>query len=408
MNSNIPFEVTAAVRFLREGILQTLLIVVGVAVGVSVIVFMSALINSLQSNLMARVLSGQAQIVLSPPKQSARPMLQLGPNSVVRVVQTRVQQQTSIDQWIKLRAILSQMPEINAVSPMASGAALITRGSATRSISLLGIDPDNYYRIVNIPADMVEGTSRISGQDALIGKDLAEDIGLRTGDKLHVSNASGTNRTLTISGIYDLGNKGANLRNVIVTLNTAQGLVDLVGGVSSIDVNLKDAYAADAVADRIVSAHAVKADSWIKTNAQFFTAMNAQTISMTTIRLSVALSVALGIASVLVVSVVQRTKEIGILRAMGASQGQVLRLFLVQGGIVGLLGSIGGVLLARLMLVFWVLLARNPDGTNFFAIEITPAIYAWTAVLATAAGILAAAMPAINAARLDPVVAIRG
>lgn len=408
MNSNIPFEVTAAVRFLREGILQTLLIVVGVAVGVSVIVFMSALINSLQSNLMARVLSGQAQIVLMPPKQMARTLLQDSPGGIVRVVQSRVQQQTSLDQWIKLRTLLGNMPEIAAVSPMASGPTLITRGSATRSVSLLGIEPDNYYRIVNIPGDMVMGTSHITGQDALIGKDLGEDLGLKVGDKLHVSNAAGTSQTLTIAGLFDLGNKGANQRTVIVTLSTAQGLLDLVGGVSSIDLNLKDAYAAETVAQAIADSYPLQADSWIRTNAQFFTAMNAQTISMTTIRLSVALSVALGIASVLVVSVVQRTKEIGILRAMGASQGQVLRLFLVQGGIVGLLGSIGGVLLARLMLVFWVLLARNPDGTNFFAIEITPAIYAWTAVLATAAGILAAAMPAINASRLDPVVAIRG
>jgi len=182
----------------------------------------------------------------------------------------------------------------------------------------------------------------------------------------------------------------------------------MVGDVSSIDLTLKDPYQADEVADTIAAVHPVEADSWIRTNAQFFTAMRTQTISFGAIRTSVGLSVALGIASVLVVSVVQRSREIGILRAMGASQGQIMRVFLVQGGIVGLIGSIFGSLLARGFLVLWQTFARNPDGTPFFAVEIPPSLYVLTAVLATICGVLAAAVPALRASRLDPVVAIRG
>ena len=408
MNNQLPFEIIAAIRFLREGIIQTLLIIVGVSVGVSVIVFMSALLSGLQSNIVNRVLSTQAQVVVLPRKEVTAPVLQDGAAKVIRVVQSRPQRKVTVDQWQKLRDSLRSMAGTDVVSPMAAGPALITRGASTRSISLTGIDPDQYYRIVNIPGDMIAGTARITSNDILIGKDLSEDLGVHTGDKLNIASGSGSSVILNIAGIFDLGNKGFNQRSTVVTLNTAQGLLGMVGEVSSMDVTLKDPYEADTVAETFAATYPVEVDSWIKTNAQFFTAIHAQSISSAVIRASVALSVALGIASVLAVSVVQRSKEIGILRAMGASQGQIMRVFLVQGGVVALIGSTIGSGLARIVLAFWLLLARNPDGTQFFSIDIPVVLYALTAVLATLSGVLAAAVPARRASRLDPVVAIRG
>jgi len=408
MDNHLPFEVIAAIRFLREGLVQTLLIVIGVAVGVSVIVFMSALLNGVQSNILNRVLSTQAQVVVLPRKDVSRPLLRDGEARVLRVVQSRTQRQVAVDQWRKLRDSFANSASIDIVSPMASGPVFIVRGSATRTVSITGIEPDHYYHFVAIPDDIIAGTSRLTGQDILLGKDLTEDLGIKVGDKVLLRTASGGADALNVAGIFDLGNKGFNQRTVITLLNTAQNLLGMVGNVSSIDLTLKDPYQADEVADTIAAVHPVEADSWIRTNAQFFTAMRTQTISFSAIRTSVGLSVALGIASVLVVSVVQRSREIGILRAMGASQGQIMRVFLVQGGIVGLIGSVLGSLLARGFLVLWQVFARNPVGMPFCADEIPPSLYILTAVLATICGVLAAAVPALRASRLDPVVAIRG
>ena len=152
----------------------------------------------------------------------------------------------------------------------------------------------------------------------------------------------------------------------------------------------------------------MQADSWIKTNAQFFTAIAAQSLSNTVIRFFVGLTAALGIASVLVVSVVQKSKEIGILRAMGTSRGQILRLFLLQGGVMGTAGSLLGSALAFLFVTVWQGVARNPDGTQLFIIEIQPALFVAATVGAMLVGILSAVVPARQAARLDPAVAIRG
>ncbi|MFM9916582.1 MAG: ABC transporter permease [Rhizobacter sp.] len=409
----LPFEWIVAIRFLREGRLQTLFIVAGVAIGVGVIVFMSALLAGLQSNFINRVLSAQAHIQLLPPQEVTRPLrgeqggLRTG-EAEGAIVQPPLQRLKSIDQWQSVVAQIRAMPEVLVVAPVAGGSALAIRGNVSRSISVGGIEPDLYFRIVDLGAKIVRGSARLTGTDILIGTELASDLGLDVGDKLRVTTASGAAIALTITGVFDLGNKGANERSVFVALHTAQSLLGLPGGVSSLEVTVRDVYAAEAVAQRITASTGVEADSWIKTSAQFFAAISAQTLANTAIRFFVGLSVAFGIASVLVVVVVQKSREIGILRAMGISQAQILRVFLLQGGLLGLGGSVAGCAIGSLALLLWQRYARNADGTPLFPLVFDPKLFAAALLLATITGLLAAFAPALRAARLDPVVAIRG
>jgi lipoprotein-releasing system permease protein len=199
-----------------------------------------------------------------------------------------------------------------------------------------------------------------------------------------------------------------NKHDTFTTLHTAQSLLDLPGGVTSIEVTVRDIYQAESIAQQIAATTGVEADSWIKNSAQFFAAVSAQTTANTAIRFFVGLSVAFGIASVLVVSVVQKSREIGILRAMGISRGQILRLFLLQGGLLGFAGSLAGCGIGAFALFLWQRLARNADGTSLFPLEFDSTMFEIALVLATITGLLAALAPAMRAARLDPVVAIRG
>lgn len=408
----IPFEWIVAIRFLREGRLQTVFIISGVAIGVAVIVFMSALLAGLQANFIRRVLSAQAHIQLLPPQEVTRP-LRLGvharPGEIEgAIVQAPLQRIKSIDQWQMVASQIAAMPQVLVVSPVASGSALVLRGSASRAISLTGIEPAQHYRIIDIPGKIVRGHARLAATDVLVGIDLARDLGVDVGDKLNISTATGAASTLSIVGVFDLGSKGANSRSTFVALHTAQSLLGLTGGVSSLEVTVKDVYAAEEVAQRITAMTGVEADSWIKTSAQFFAAVSAQTTANTAIRFFVGLSVAFGIASVLVVVVVQKSREIGILRAMGISQGQILRVFLLQGGLLGLAGAVLGCALGALALLLWQTFARNADGTVMFALTLDARLFAIALLLASLTGLLAAFAPALRAARLDPVVAIRG
>jgi lipoprotein-releasing system permease protein len=404
----MPFEWLVAIRFLREGKVQTSFIVGGVAIGVGVIVFMSALLTGLQANFVKRVLTGQAHIQLLPPKEISRVLPSTLKAKQHNIIQAPLQRAKSIDQWQSLSDQMRAMPEVHIVSPTVSGSALVVRGAASRAINVVGVEPDLYFQIVPMADKMVKGSANIQVNDILIGTELATDLALGLGDKLRVTAANGNANTFVISGIFDLGNKAANARTTLMGIRSAQSLLGLVGGVTSLDMTVHDVYAAEEVAHQITAFTGVQADSWIKTNEQFFTAVNAQTTANTAIRVFVALSVAFGIASVMVVSVVQKSREIGILRAMGITRGQIMRIFLLQGGLLGFGGSLAGSLLGFFGLALWQQLQKNPDGTVMFAITLEPSLFLSALVLASLTGLLASYAPALNAAKLDPVVAIRG
>jgi lipoprotein-releasing system permease protein len=187
----------------------------------------------------------------------------------------------------------------------------------------------------------------------------------------------------------------------------AQTLLDLPGGITQIDLRVLDLFDAEATARQLQAQTGLTADSWMQTNAQLMTALKSQSASNNLIRFFVTLIVAVGIASVLVVSVVQKQKEIGILRAMGASPQRIMSVFLLQGGFYGLLGSVLGSVLSLGLLSFFSRITRNEDGTNLLNPELDLQVVMGACALALVVGLLAAALPARRAALLDPVQAIR-
>jgi lipoprotein-releasing system permease protein len=400
----MPFAWIAAMRFLGEGRMQTAFMTVGASIGVAVIVFMSAILTGMQANIIRRSLLSQPHIVIQPAEEVARPLRR---GEETPLVQKRAQRLISIDQWQKVRAEVKTIPGVRVATPVVSGPAFAIRADANKSVSVTGIEPEEYGRIVPLADKIVAGTWRLASTDVLVGTELARDLGIGVGDKLRLATAQGANITLTITGLFDLGSRGVNERNVYVLLRTAQDLLNLPGGASAIDVTVDDLWTAEDIAQRIAARVGLEADSWITTNNQLFIALNAQTISNVVLRFAVAIAIALGIASVLVVSVVQKSREIGILRAMGASRRQVMAVFLIQGGVVGLMGSFAGSGLAALFLQMWQATLKNPDGTPLFMLHFDPYLVAWAAVLATLTGLAAAVTPARRAAHLDPAVAIR-
>ena len=407
MVSWLGFERQVAIRFLREGRMQTVLIIVGVAAGVAVVAYISALITGLQRNTLDKTLGTQAHVTVSAPDDVVIPARTPDPGTTALVqTQARAQRPRSIANWGLLVPVLEAMPEVAAVSPMVSGAGLAVRGEASRSIALLGVDLDRYDRIVHLRSKVVAGQARLGPGEGIIGRELADDLGVRVGDRLSLVTGSVTD-SLRVIALVDLGVRELNRRTVIVPLRAAQSLVGLPGGATSLDLSLHDVWAAQLLATDLSKRLPYKVESWQEANAQLVAALNAQSISTALIRAVVMVVVVLGVASVLVVSVVQKQREIGILRAMGATRGQVLRVFLLQGAIVGALGSVLGVLLAVGLIWAFTTLVRGADGLPLFAIALAPQLALQVAGIATLCGVLAAVAPARRAARLDPAQAIR-
>ncbi len=404
----MPFEWIIALRYLREGRAQSLLILAGVAVGVGVIVFLSALISGLQSSLVERTLGTQAHIVLKRPDDMPRSVMDR-PARVDRLthVERPAQRLRSILQWQQMLADIDQVPGVVAVTPTVTGTALARQGTANRAILLRGIDPDSFRRIIDIPSKMKAGRFGVTGTDAVIGRDLAAALGLAVGDKVRLASADDSADVFTVRGIFDIGNKDANERWVFISLRAAQSLLDLQGGVSTIEVRVEDIFTAESVAVALSARTGLDADSWMKSNTQLLVGLRSQSSSSYMIQVFVIIAVALGIASVLVVSVVQKSREIGILKAIGTPTRRIIRVFLIEGALVGLVGSVIGVALGAGLALFFTTLATNPDGSPTFPVDLSVALFLRASIIATVTGIVAAAAPAHRAALLDPVQAIR-
>lgn len=402
------FELTVAMRFLGEGRSQTALIVFGVAAGVAVVTYISALVGGLQANTIEKTLGTQPHVsikALDDAPGRARPA-QAG-EAVLAEVQPRAQRVRSIDNWGALVPLLEHSADVTAVSPMVSGAGLAVRGQANRAVALVGVEPERYDRIVSLSTRMTAGRFRIAPGEALIGTELAADLGIRVGDPFILAVAGGTTDTLRVAGLFDLGLRDLNRRYVYVGLRAAQSLLGLPGGVTNLDLRVRDPFEADRVALRLREQTGLDAQSWMQTNSQLLAALNAQSVSTGLIRGFVLVIVVLGISSVLVVAVVQKRREIGILRAMGASRAQITRVFLLQGALIGAAGSVAGAGLAWMLLWVFVTFVKGADGRPLFAFTLAPSLLVGVGAIATLCGVLAAALPARRAARLDPAKAIR-
>jgi len=407
MSSLLGFELRVALRFLREGRMQTLLIIVGVAAGVAVIAYISALISGLQSSTLTKTLGAQAHITIRSPDDLVKPAaLEATGSTTLTETQPRAQRLRSVANWQALVPLLESMPAIAGVSPTVSGAGLALRGEATQAIALTGVELDRYDRVVGLRSKVISGTARLSPGESIIGRELAVDLGVRAGDRLTIQTGT-ISESVRVTALVDLGVRELNRRTVIVPLRSAQNLLGLPGGATSLDITVRDVWSAQLLTQDMRRQFPYKIESWQESNAQLVSALNAQSVSTALIRGVVLVVVVLGIASVLVVSVVQKRREIGILRAMGATRGQILRIFLLQGAVVGALGSLLGILLAVAMIWLFTAFVRGSDGLPLFNIGLQLATAIQVASIATVCGVLAAIAPARRAAAMDPAQAIR-
>lgn len=406
LRDSLWIEWRIALRFLADNPLQTLLISVAISVGAAVIVFITALIIGLQNNVIDKTLGTQAHIRIEATRQHNNLSAPPDNKYLWALESPRAQRLQTINNWQEVRDALDNYGAVNGilntVSPLISGPAFAQKGTARASVALMGIDPARYSGIINLDDYLQAGRFSVDAGDVLIGSQLASDLGLRTGDKLRLNAGDNRQTVVNVVGIFELGVRELDSRYVYTSLKQAQALLDLPGGVTILELKINDVFAAEYWAQRIGKLTGLYVQSWMESNGQLLNALQSQSMTTQMIRVFVAMSVIFGIASVLAVSVVQRTREIGILRAMGSSQQQILRVFLLQGGLLGLAGSLLGVLVGFLLVLLF-----NNLGKSLFVLRLEPSMLLSAILIATVAGVVAAAVPARRAAKYDPAVAIR-
>lgn len=397
----MPFELKIALRYLLSSRLQTALILGGVAVGILAFTFMAALINGLAVRIVDDVIGTIAHVRLEPVEPLPQAQPSAGIDSLV-AIQPSGDRRLEITAWQPIVAELRTLPGVIAVAPQAVGSGFARRGERLVAVRIVGSQPGSSSSIADLAGSLVEGSLAFGADDAVIGVELAKDLGVRSGQRLRVVSERSRERVLTVRGIFDIGNAGLDGGFVFVGLATAQSLLELEGAVSRIELKLVDFNSAPAVAKRLAARTGLQTTDWITENRRIQEGLRAQGTTGSLIKIFSLLTIVIGVASVLLLAAVRRRAEIGILRSFGVSTGAISRVFLLQGFLIGLVGSVLGSLGGWGFCTLIVVATQRADGTP--ALPVDPALgeYGTAILLATVASTLAAIFPARAAAQTDP------
>lgn len=396
------FELKVALRFMRGGRSQTIFITAGIALGVAVMIFLGLLISNLQDSLVDQTIGNSSHITISNEEDSTTQLLQQSGVNQTLLRGNNISVPKNLNNWSLIVDQLESDDRVKAISPALQGTALIRSAGKNKSVQIKGISLADADPIYEISPRLTEGTANVEGNNILIGTKLSTDLGIKPGDSVSLLLPSGDSVQLLVSGIFDLENESVNESLVFMDLKRAQKLFHAGNGITALEIQINNPFQADVVADEWRNVlYGVKIEQWKEQNAQLLTALSSQGSSSYTIQFFVIVSITFGISSVLAVSVVQKSKEIGILKAMGTTSRGARRIFLYQGLILGLIGSVIGILFGLLLLYLFGTFAAT------FAIN-----YEWrsilvVAVIAVIASTLASVIPAKKSADLNPMEAIK-
>lgn len=381
----LSFEI--ALRFLKSGKGQTILIALGIAVGVSVQIFIGSIIQGLQISLIDTTIGSSSHITVTSDND----------------------EKTIYDWERTVYEIEIASPQIVHVSPALDGPASIDYEKDIASVLIRGFNLEDANKIYKFENNLYEGRMPKNREEVIIGKELAVKSNTNINDKIILSTPNGNLYKAKVTGLFDLEVASINDSWVVTDLQTA-GDILVADGVTSIETQVKDVYEADKTStkiDYVLSGEELVVDNWKDSNQALLSGLDGQNMSSYMIQVFVLVSVLLGISSVLAISVVQRSKQIGILKAMGIKDKQASLIFVFQGLMLGMLGAILGIILGIGLILMFTKLAVKPDGSPIVPIYISNSFLIFSGMIAVVTASIASLIPARLTSKLDPIEVIK-
>ncbi len=414
----LPIELYIASRYVSANLKQSLIIMLAVGIGVALIVFIPSINLSFFQYFLDKTVQNAAHITLTreldtmPRDQVVVTQALQAERQTARVLfsdQTNIRRR-NINAYRRLLAELQKFPGITAVSPSVRDQVIVVKGSQNRTASLQGIIPEQENRVTHLEDDVVEGQlSSMGPNDVFLGSALAEELNAGVGDRVQLITPYG-NRSYKVSGLIKSGVYQQDLTTVLQPLESAQNLLDLDNQITTVGIKITDIYQAEQTARVLANLYHLKARSWMEDNKIFLDQIANFRIIIAVINFLIVFAAATSITSILVMVVASKSKEIGILKAMGTSPLAIMRLFIAQGICLSILGTMAGFVGAYGLITLYNL-SPMAKGETLLGIERPPTVmnteYALLAlVYALISSVLASLFPAWRASRLDPVEAI--
>jgi lipoprotein-releasing system permease protein len=412
----MSYELFIGLRYLKAKRKQTfvslitLISIAGVMVGVTALIVVIAVMNGFKEDLRDKILGVTSHVVIS-------------------------RFDGNISKYQEVRAKVGEVSGVNAATPFIYTQVMISSRKAISGAVLRGIEPKTASKVINLPKNLragsleeLEAENKPEGMRStpgiILGNELARNIGALRGDPVTVISPLGRltplgrvprSQTFRVAGIFDSGMYEYDSTIAYVSLWAAQRFLGIGDRVTGIEVRVDDIYAADRVARAIGKAldgYPYWSRDWMRMNKNLFSALKLEKIVMFIILTLIILVAAFNIVGTLIMVVIEKTRDIAILKSMGATRRSIMKIFMIEGAVIGLVGTLlgllGGYTLCTLLATYkFIELPSDVYYISTLPVQMNPLDVALIALAAIVITLAASVYPAWQASRFDPAEAIR-
>lgn len=395
---------------------QSLVSVLGVALGVGFFIGASSMLAGSQKDFIDKLVDSAPHVQMKDEYRNApvQPVQQLFQGGAVAL--------RGLKPKDTVRGIRNGMGTVEALSrltgvqvaPGLTGQLILHYGAKDVATAVTGIDPDRERRVSKLESNLVAGRLsdlRTVANGIILGTGLAHKLGLAMGDLVTATSPTGTVLKMKVAGLMRTGNLQADDSQSFMLLRKAQVLLDRPNVVNQIRMRLDDVNSARTLAARIEARYGYRTESWQEANEDIIALLTIRNIIMYTIVGAILVVASFGIFNVISTVVYEKTRDIAILKSMGFSQRDVLRIFLLEGLIVGLIGTLAGWAIGTAIIIGMGSIELHLTGmteVRGFVMDTSPFHYLVSGGFAILSSTFAAFLPARKAARLKPVDILRG
>jgi lipoprotein-releasing system permease protein len=405
----LPYQIFIALRYLKskkkhKGVsVNTAISIGGVAVGVMALLVVLSVMSGFHQDLQKKILGANAHIIIRDYKGS-------------------------LSDYEQVASTLKQNSEIVSQAPFIIGQVMVSFGNRAHGVFIRGIDPEIEAKTTEILSHINEGSVSKLSEDTdmpgiILGKELASTLGVLLNDKVNVVSPIGEIgpmgmlpkvKQFRVVGIFEIGMFEYDANLVLTAMKPAQEFFGLQDGISGIEIKLKDIYNAPAVKKQLQETLGFRyiVLDWMQMNKNLFSALKLEKFAMFVILVLIVLVASFNIISNLIMNVIEKSREIAILKAIGATNNSIMTIFMMQGLFIGLIGTIigiaGGYALGVILNKYQII--RLPADVYYLShlpVKMSAFDFITVSLSAIIISFLATIYPAWQAAKLNPVEPLR-
>ena len=382
----------------------------GVVLGMSIYIFMNSMLVGFDKSSSASIFKTTSHIRVYKDDEISKVLVKNSKENYLIINPKIVPSNNTIINPKLISETILKQPEVTVVTPQVSVNVFYNNGKSQISGLAIGIKPKEANVMYNIKSFMVEGNFDLlksNPNGITIGSGIAEKMNAKIGDNINLTSSKSVNKTYKVVGIFKTNNSKVDKSNSYVNLASSQQLLkEGASYITDINVNIVDPEKAKTIAEKISNITGYKAEGWKEANETFMAANKMRKMIITFVSLTILLVAGFGIYNILNMTVSQKINDIAILKAMGFKGKDVIRIFVTQAVTIGIMGVIGGMIMATVLITFLKKVYVGGD-IGYFPIDYEPSKYLQGVVVGLVITFFAGYIPAKKAAQVDPVTIFR-